>query len=179
MNRPLQATLLSEPVSERDHIRGPAEARLTLVEYADFECPFCARAYPAIKDVQRRLDGQLRFVYRHFPLPDQHPHAMRAAELAEAAAVEGKFWQMHDLLFERQSALEDERLLAYARELGLDERRVKRELVQGVHRARVHADTRGARGSGVSGTPTFFINGRRHDEPGDAATLYAALRAVL
>jgi len=118
-------------------------------------------------------------VFRHFPLHEEHPHAQHAAEVAEAAAAQGKFWEMHDLLYQRQAALADEDLVRYARELGLDGERVRRELVAHVHAARVNEDFVSGTHSGVTGTPRFFINGRRHEEPGDAKTLAAALRRAL
>jgi len=155
--------LLTPPVGPRDHALGTADAPVTLVEYGDFECPFCGRAYPELKRVLRQLKGKVRFVFRHFPLSDEHPHAQHAAEVAEAAAAQGKFWEMHDLLYQRQGALADDDLVRYAHELGLDAARVREDVVSGTQ-------------SGVSGTPRFFINGRRHEEPGDAKTLAAALR---
>src|SRR3954453_1315929 len=109
---------LSEPVSARDHVRGPAGAPLTLMEYGDFECPFCGMAYPVVKELRRRLGSRLRYVYRHFPRPE-HPHARHAAEASEAAAAQGRFWEMHDTLFEHQQALEDEHLEQYAAEIGV------------------------------------------------------------
>ena len=172
-------TLLTPPVSSRDHALGAADARVTLVEYGDFECPFCGRAYPALKRVLGQLGSKVRFVFRHFPLAEEHPHAQHAAEVAEAAAAQGKFWEMHDLLYQRQAALADEDLVAYARELGLDADRVRRELVAQVYAARVRDDFVSGTRSGVTGTPRFFINGRRHEEPGDARTLAAALRRAL
>ncbi len=168
-------TLLAVDVGAGDHMRGSREAAITLVEYADFECPFCGRAFPELKSVLQDLGRRVRFVFRHFPVIEAHPHAESAAEVAEAAGAQGKFWEMHDLLFRRQAALEDEHLLAYARELGLDAERVERELEQQAHRARVLEDIQSGLRSGVSGTPMFFINGRRHEEPGDARTLRAAL----
>ena len=168
--------LLIAPVGPRDHVLGTAQAPVTLVEYGDFECPFCGRAYPDLKRVLRELKGKVRFVFRHFPLSDEHPHAQHAAEVAEAAAAQGKFWEMHDLLYQRQGALADDDLVRYANELGLDAARVRRELAAHVHAARVREDVVSGTQSGVSGTPRFFINGRRHEEPGDAKTLAAALR---
>ncbi len=168
-------TLLAVAVGARDHVRGPADAPVTLVEYADFECPFCGRWFPELQGVLQDLGPRVRFVFRHFPISEQHPHAESAAEAAEAAGAQGKFWEMHDLLFRRQSALDVGHLLAYVRELGLDAVRVERELEQEVHRARVRDDIESGLRSGVSGTPMFFINGRRHEEPGDARTLRAAL----
>ncbi len=171
--------LLTPRVGARDHVLGPPNAPITLVQYADFECPFCGRAFPEIKEVLRDLGTQVRFVFRHFPMVEQHPHAEAAAELSEAAATQGKFWDMHDLLFQRQAALEHPQLVGYARELKLDVARVERELRAHVHRARVRKDFKSGIRSGVSGTPMFFINGRRHEEPGDAHTLRAALLRTL
>ena len=171
--------LLTPPVGARDHVLGPAEARVTLVEYGDFECEFCGAAYPELQRVLRELGPKVRFVFRHFPLAEQHPRAPHAAEVAEAAGAQGKFWQMHDLLYERQAALGDEDLVEYARELGLDANRVRRELADHTHAARVREDFLSGVRSGVSGTPRFFINGRPHEEPGDAKTLAVALRRAL
>src|SRR2546430_12426040 len=121
------AAALTLPVSKRDHIEGPADAAVTLVEYGDYECPHCGRAYPIIKDIQRRMGRRLRFVYRNFPLRESHPHAQQAAEAAEAAGAQGKFWEMHDRLFERQFALDGEYLIEYAGDLGLDVARFRKE----------------------------------------------------
>ena len=168
-------TLLTDAVGARDHVRGSIDAPVTLVEYADFECPFCGRWFPELQRVLQDLGPRVRFVFRHFPISEQHPHAESAAEVAEAAAAQGKFWEMHDLLFRRQAALDAGHLLAYVGELGLDAVRVERELERQVYRARVRDDIESGLRSGVSGTPMFFINGRRHEEPGDARTLRAAL----
>ena len=168
-------TLLADAVGARDHVRGSSDAPVTLLEYADFECPFCGRWFPELQRVLQDLGPRVRFVFRHFPISEHHPHAESAAEVAEAAGAQGKFWEMHDLLFRRQAALDDGHLLAYVRELGLDAVRVERELEQQVHRTRVRDDIESGLRSGVSGTPMFFINGRRHEEPGDAQTLRAAL----
>jgi protein-disulfide isomerase len=172
--RQAAATLIM-PVGDRDHIRGPIAAPITLLEYGDYECPHCGQAYPIVKRLQDRLGPRLRFVFRNFPLRETHPHAEHAAEAAEAAGVQGAFWQMHDRLFERQFALDDRDLVEYARDLGLDAERVRRELAEGVHESRVREDFRSGVRSGVNGTPTFFINGARHDAPWDADTLLAAL----
>ena len=171
--------MLTPPVGPRDHAVGPATAHVTLVEYGDFECPFCGRAYPELKRVLKQLGPKVRFVFRHFPVIAEHPHAQHAAEVAEAAAAQGKFWEMHDHLYRHQDALEDDDLLEYARELGLDVPRVQRELAAHVHAARVEGDVVSGEQSGVSGTPRFFINGRPHQEPGDARTLAAALKRAL
>ena len=168
---------LSSPVTARDHAQGPPDAAVTLVEYGDYECPHCGRAYPIVKEIQKRLGSRLRFVFRNFPLKEIHPHAEHAAEAAEAAAVQGKFWEMHDTIFEHQRALDDRHLLEYAAELALDEARVQRELASHMHAARVREDFLSGIRSGVNGTPTFFINGIRHDDSWDVDTLEQALRA--
>jgi protein-disulfide isomerase len=167
---------LTLPVGERDHARGPADAAVTLVEYGDYECPHCGRAYPIVKAIQQRLGRRLRFVFRNFPLRESHPHAQHAAEAAETAGAQGKFWEMHDRLFERQFALEDDDLVEYARELGLDAERVREELAGRVYEPRVREDFRSGVASGVNGTPTFFVNGVRHDDAWDLETLLAALQ---
>jgi len=166
---------LKPAVSPSDHRAGPDDAPVTLVEYGDYECPHCGRAYPIVKEAQRRMGGRLRFVFRNFPLGDMHPHAMQAAETAEAAAGQGKFWEMHDMLFTHQRALSDSDLLGYAKHLGLDTKRMQAELTDGRHADRVQNDFRSGVRSGVNGTPTFFINGVRYDEPWDLDTLLASL----
>jgi protein-disulfide isomerase len=169
---------LTAPIGERDHVRGPAEATITLVEYGDFECPFCGMAYPVVRELARHLGGRLRVVFRHFPLRDQHPHAQHAAEAAEAAAAQGKFWEMHDRLFEHQRALDDEQLIRHAEELGLDTDRFRRDLTEHRHRERVQEDVLSGLHSGVRGTPTFFLNGVRHEGGWELADLLAAIAAA-
>ena len=154
---------LTPPVSERDHAVGSPAAPVTLVEYGDYECPHCGHAYPIVKSIQHRLGKKLRFVYRNFPLAESHPHARHAAEVAEAAAAQGKFWEMHDALFENQDRLEDEDLVEMARQLKLDAKAIARALEDGSYTARVREDFRNGVRSGVNGTPTFFINGERYD----------------
>jgi protein-disulfide isomerase len=167
---------LTLPVSEdRDHIQGPAEAAVTLVEYGDYECPYCGAAYPIIKEVQERMGEGLRFVFRNFPITTSHPHAELAAEAAEAAAAQDRFWEMHDLLYENQQRLGEEDLHAYADQLGLELEPFDQELAEHVHAERVHEDFMSGVRSGVNGTPTFYINGLRHDDPYDLETLLAAL----
>ncbi len=157
--------VLTMPVTEdRDHIQGPADAAVTLVQYGDYECPYCGAAYPIIKEVQARMGGRLRFVFRNFPIMTSHPHAEQAAEAAEAAASQGKFWPMHDLLYENQKNLRDQDLRAYAEKLGLDVELFDKELSEHVHAERVHEDFMSGVRSGVNGTPTFYINGSRHDD---------------
>ena len=170
---------LTPAVSERDHVDGSDSAPITLVEYGDYQCPYCGMAYPIVKSLQRELGAQLRFVFRNFPLRDAHPHAEHAAEVAEGAAVQGKFWEMHDTLFERQARLGDRELLSYAEELGLDAQRLARELDEGTWAKRVREDFRSGVVSGVNGTPTFFVNGERYDGAWDDADEFLrALRAA-
>jgi protein-disulfide isomerase len=167
---------LTVPVSEdRDHIQGPADAAVTLVEYGDFECPYCGAAYPIVKEVQARMGERLRFVFRNFPITTSHAHAEQAAEAAEAAASQGRFWQMHDLLFENQRRLRDQDLRAYAEQAGLAVEAFDEEMAEHVHAARVREDFMSGVRSGVNGTPTFYINGARHDDSYEIDTLLAAL----
>ncbi|HMJ00491.1 MAG TPA: DsbA family protein [Gaiellaceae bacterium] len=176
MSRTQWDSALTMPVAEaRDHVQGPADAAVTLVEYGDYECPYCGAAYPIVKEVQARMGDRLRFVFRNFPISTSHPHAEQAAEAAEAAAIQGPFWQMHDLLYENQKRLSDDDLRAYAETLGLDLESFDRELAEHVHAARVHKDFMSGVRSGVNGTPSFYINGARHDDSYDLETLLAAL----
>jgi protein-disulfide isomerase len=176
MSRTQWDSALTMPVAEaRDHVQGPADAAVTLVEYGDYECPYCGAAYPIVKEVQARMGDRLRFVFRNFPISTSHPHAEQAAEAAEAAAIQGPFWQMHDLLYENQKRLSDDDLRAYAETLGLDLESFDRELAEHVHAARVHEDFMSGVRSGVNGTPSFYINGARHDDSYDLETLLAAL----
>jgi protein-disulfide isomerase len=162
---------------ERDHIRGPLDAPVTLVEYGDFECPYCGRAEPVIRELLRDF-GDLRYVWRHLPLNDVHPHTQMAAEAAESAAEQGAFWEMYDLLLADQSALTEEDLVARAERLGLDVERFREGLMHHVGAARIAEDVDGADLSSVTGTPTFFINGRRHHGAYDVKTLSRAVRAA-
>jgi protein-disulfide isomerase len=166
---------LTVPVGERDHIQGPDSAPVTLVEYGDFECPYCGRAYPIVKALQERLGDRLRFVFRNFPLNNAHPHAEHAAEAAETAAAQGRYWEMHDRLYEHQRALDDAHLERYAADVGLDVARFNREMEAGEHRPRVREDFLSGVRSGVNGTPTFFVNGVRHDDSYAFEVLLAAL----
>jgi len=179
MSGPASISRLTLPDPKRDHIQGLIEAPIALVEYGDYECPYCGEAYSIIKAIQERLGGRLCFAFRNFPLVNSHPHAQHAAEAAEAAGAQGKFWEMHDLLFENQDALDDEDLAQYAAALKLDARRLIDEVLAGAHTARVREDFRsGARG-GVNGTPTFFINGVRYEGPPDAGALLTAFADAL
>ena len=164
---------LTPPLGSRDHTHGSPKASVTLVEYGDFECPHCGAAYPIVKAVQRAMGSKLLFAYRHFPLSRIHLHAEHAAEMAEAAAEHGKFWEMHDLLFENQDALEDDQLIGYAETLSIDPAWAAQLLEDERFQPRVREDFAGGVRSGVNGTPTFFINGLRYD--GGADTLLDAL----
>ena len=169
---------LAVPVDpERDHVRGPDRAPVTLVEYGDFECPYCGQAEPVVRELLAGY-GDLRYVWRHLPLTDVHPHAQLAAEAAEAAAGQGKFWPMHDQLLGHQDALTAKDLIRYAGELGLDTERFTRDLREHTGQAKIAADVDSADLSGVSGTPTFFINGKRHHGAYDIATLSDAVRTA-
>ena len=168
---------LTLPDPERDHIQGPAGAPIKLLEYGDYECPFCAEAHAVVKEIQRRLGDDLLFAFRNFPLTNVHPHAEHAAEAAEAAGDQGNFWGMHDLLFENQAALEDEDLAAYADELGLDAKRLLREVTSSVYAARIREDFKAGVRGGVNGTPTFFMNGERYDGARDLRQMLSALTA--
>jgi protein-disulfide isomerase len=168
-------TRLRTPLGDHDHVLGPPDAPVTLVEYGDYECPHCGRAHPIVASVLRQLDRPVRFAYRHFPLTEIHPHAEHAAEMAEAAGERGTFWPMHDLLFENQEALEDEDLIEYASQLGIEPGWSVSALKSGRYARRVQEDFMSGVRSGVNGTPTFFINGIRHDGPWDEASLRDAL----
>ena len=167
---------LVQPVTADDHVAGSMDAPLTLVEYGDFECPHCGAAHPVVKEMQRALGDSLRFVYRHFPLTQIHPHAEHAAEASESAAAQDAFWEMHDIIFEHQDALADRDLIRYAAAIDTDAKRVAEDLSTGTWEARVRRDFLSGVRSGVNGTPTFFVNGVRHDGLIDAPSLLAALR---
>jgi protein-disulfide isomerase len=167
---------LAVPVGERDHVVGSGvSAEVTLVEYGDFECPYTRRARPVVRRLRQELGDRLLFAFRNFPLSRIHPHAQAAAEAAEAATSQGRYWEMHDILFDNQRHLEDEDLRRYAQELGLDLNRFERELTQLAPARRVREDLKGGLKSGVRGTPTFFVNGLRHDGPNDLGALWAAV----
>jgi protein-disulfide isomerase len=168
---------LSVPVDPgRDHVHGPVTAPLTLVEYGDYQCPFCGAAYPEVKKVQKELGQKLRFVFRNFPLTRIHPYAESAAETAEAASAQGKFWEMHDFLYEHQNTLNDPKIaFEFARKLGLNTERFQRELSKHAHLPRIKEDFTGGIRSGVNGTPTFYVNGVRHDADPTAKEILRAL----
>jgi protein-disulfide isomerase len=166
---------LKVPVGPADHAQGPADALVTLVEYGDYECPHCGRAHPIVKALQKRFGSQMRFVFRNFPLREIHPNAEAAAETAEFAATQDKFWEMHDLIYENQKDLSDELLSDLAKRLKLDARKLARALEIGEFAERVKTDFSGGVRSGVNGTPTFFINGQRHDADFELDTLVRAI----
>ena len=170
---------LTPPVQSFDHSRGPDHAAVTVVEFGDFECPNCKQAAPAVKLLLERFDERVRFVFRNFPLTEVHPHAMLAAQAAEAASAQGKFWEMHDLLFENQTHLKAQHLHSYAERLGLDMARYTAEMDDEIYLQRVREHMESARKSGVRGTPTFFVNGRLHDVSFGLRALFDAVEEAL
>jgi protein-disulfide isomerase len=170
---------LAVPVSAVDHVLGAAHAPLTIVEYGDFECPNCKQAAPAVKLLLERFAGKVRFVFRHFPLEEVHPHALAAAEAAEAAAGQSKFWEMHDLLFENQSHLKTQHLRAYADRLGLDRARYTAEMDDHIYLQRIREHMQGGRDSGVHGTPGFFVGGAIQDVSFGLRRLFEVVEAAL
>ena len=172
------APQLTKPVDELDHIRGNAAAAVTLVEYGDYACPVCRDAEWIVKAILQVMPTEVRFIFRHSPLRQAYPQAQHAAEAAEAAGAQGKFWDMHDYLFEHQPHLADADLLRYGAEIGLNTDRYNDELAREVYASRVNADLIDGIRSGVTNTPTFFINGTRHDDPVRFETLLAAVQAA-
>jgi protein-disulfide isomerase len=170
---------LKVAVGPSDHVQGSERAGCTLVEYGDYECPHCGHAYPIVKRVQKHFGKRLRFVFRNFPLNESHPHAESAAETAEFAGARGKFWEMHDLLFENQDRLGGGLYRQLAGELQLDAAALQQALEDGKFQARVRADFSGGARSGVNGTPTFFINGHRHDGSFEYEDLVDAIEDAL
>ena len=166
---------LTLPVTDRDHVLGLPEALVTLVEYGDYECLHCGSAYPIVEEIRQEVGDQLRFVFRNFPLTQSHEHAEMAAESAEAAAAQERFWEMHRTLFTHQSELDTSNLLQYANRLGMDTEQFRRALTTHAFRDRVHEDFMSGVRSGVNGTPTFFINGARYDGPVDVSSLSIAV----
>ena len=170
-------TVLTLPVSaSRDHIRGPATASVTLVEYGDYECPFCASAKNIVDAIAAHMGDRLRFAFRHFPLTTIHPRAQIAAEAAEAAGAQHRFWDMHDTLYTNQQRLEDSHLIAYASELRLDVGRFRNDLLSHAHLPKIREDFMTGVRSGVNGTPTFYINNARHDGSLETPDLLAAVQ---
>jgi protein-disulfide isomerase len=170
---------LSTPIGPEDHTIGPPTARVTLVEYGDYECPFCGQAHPVVKRLRGLLEDDLLFAFRHFPLSQIHPHALDAAIAAEAAGAQGRFWEMHDLLFTHQAGLAPRDLLVLARTIDLDLERFAEDLTQRTFAPKVRRDFLTGVRSGVNGTPTFFINGVRHNGGWDLESLLDGIRAML
>jgi protein-disulfide isomerase len=166
---------LPAPIDEHDHVAGPFDAPLELVMYGDFQCPYCVAAQSIVRRVRERLDGRLRFVFRHLPLTEVHPDALRAADAAEAASLQGSFWEMHDALYANGGRFSDADLLALADRIGLDTERFRADLDSDVPAARVARDNDSARAAGIAATPAFFVNGVRHAEAFDARSLVEAL----
>jgi protein-disulfide isomerase len=169
---------LSVAVGKSDHAQGPENASVTLVEYGDYQCPYCADVHSMIQSIAEKMGAKLRFVFRHMPLNEMHPYAQYAAEAAEAAGAQGKFWEMHDALFEQQSDLGSDLVHKLARKLGLDIPRFEADLDARRYRPRVKRDFMGAMRSGVAATPTFFINGERYDGILEQRALLAALLRI-
>jgi len=170
---------LTQQIGPSDHVRGNPSAPVTLTEYGDFQCPYCGRAHQVVRDVLDSLKTSVRFVFRHFPLTELHAHALVAAEAAEAAGAQGRFWDMHDLLFEQQPALTPRDLAEYANVLGLDVDRFIREIRSELHLRKVKSDFQSGVRSGVAGTPTFFINGERLEADWGPESLRSALQNAL
>jgi len=177
MTRETESAALELPVGADDHTQGPQTAPVTLVEYGDYESAGCGEAYPCVQKTRQRLGNRLRFVFRHF-VNGSHPQGQHAAEAAEAAGAQGRFWEMHDILLTHQGTLDNGCLVEYADAIGLDIPRFLREMTGHVHANRVREDFEGGLRSGVKGTPTFFVNGVRYDAPWDAETLLAAVEAA-
>ncbi len=173
------AVTLAVPVDTIDHTSGPADARVTVVEYGDFECPTCKAAEPAVRQLRDHFEERMLFVFRHFPLEDAHPNALAAAEAAEAAAAQGRFWAMHDMLLAKSPRLQRRHLESYAAELGLDLARFSAELDDEIYRQRVREQQEGGRRSHLRGTPTFFVNGVVQDVSGGMRDLFAAVEAAV
>lgn len=171
-------SMLTPPVSNRDHAQGSPKALITLVEYGDFQCPHCGRAFPVVEQLRGEMGDRMRFVFRHFPLTNAHEHAQIAAEAAEAAAAQGHFWEMHQLLFTHQTALDASQLVLYAGQLKLDVERFESSLSDHTYRNRVREDVVSGARSGVNGTPTFFINSLRYDGPADYSALLKTMDEV-
>jgi len=179
MRSEVESAVLVPEINAQDHAMGPETAKVTLVEYGDYECPFCAKAHFSMKEIQAAMGDDLRFVFRNFPLSSIHPHAELAAEAAESAASQGKFGEMHDMLYENQDRLEPDDLISYAREIGLNPQRFTKDLAERRYREKIRRDFMSGIESGVNGTPTFFFNGIRYNGSYDPKTLLSALQGTL
>jgi len=170
---------LKFPINSKDHVQGSSRATITLVEYGDYECPYCGQAYPVVKQLQKHYGDQLRFVFRNFPLSEMHPNAESAAEAAEFAATQGLFWEMHDLIYENQRFLSVPFLLKLGKELQLDSADLEEAIAEKAYETKIHEDFLSGVKSGVNGTPTFFINNQRHNGNFDLESLMAAIESSL
>jgi protein-disulfide isomerase len=179
MSALLDSPRLTVPIGPEDHASGPATARVTLVEYGDYECPYCGMAHPVVKQLLRLLEDDMLFAFRHFPLTQIHPHALDAAIAAEAAGAQRRFWEMHDLLFTHQNRLAPRDLLVLAKSIDLDLEQFAEDLTQRKYEARVRRDFLSGVRSGVNGTPTFFINGVRHNGGWSLESLLDGIRAAI
>jgi protein-disulfide isomerase len=175
LNSSIPVSKLTVPSAGRDHIQGGGDAVITLLEYGDYECPYCGDAHPVVRAIRQQSGARLCFAFRHFPLVNAHPHAEHAAEAAEAAGAQGRFWEMHDMLFENQEALEDDDLARYASALGLDAKRLTREVSSRNQLSRIREDFHAGARAGVNGTPTFFINGAAYEGEVEVEPMLAAL----
>ena len=172
-------TQLKPPVSNSDHIQGKNTALLELVEYGDYQCPYCGHAYPIIKNIQQSLGADLKFVFRNFPLSELHPDAFNAAVAAEAAELQQRFWDMHDIIFENQQELSVESLFLYAKTIGLDLNRFKIDIQKSILSAKVEKDFESGIRSGVNGTPSFFINGKKYNGEWEEEVFSQHLKSLL
>jgi protein-disulfide isomerase len=174
----MSGSLLTRKVTAKDQVQGNTSAAIELVEYGDYQCPHCGRAYPIIKKIQESMGDKLKFVYRNFPLTNIHPDAMNAAAAAEAAGMQGKFWEMHDLIFERQNRLTESYLFAYAQELGLNMEQFQNDMVSEPVISKIEDDFESGMRSGVNGTPSFFINGEKYSNNWDYEPLLNHLKSL-
>lgn len=170
---------LRPPVNETDHVQGNADAPLELVEYGDYECPHCGRAYPILKSIQQQLGSKLKFVFRNFPLSESHPHALNAAVASEAAGAQNKFWEMHDIIYENQRHMNDRDLLQFAVAIGIDVDKFAADFDNNIYQQKVETDFESGMRSGVNGTPSFFINGTKYEDSWDEESLLQYLKSLL
>jgi protein-disulfide isomerase len=169
---------LKPPVSDKDHMQGNINAPIELVEYGDYQCPHCGAAYPVIKSIQGQMGDKLKFVFRNFPLAEAHPDATSAAIATEAAAGQGKFWEMHDAVFEHQHDLSDKALIKLAKQIGIDVEQFENDFDRPATQDKVETDFESGVRSGVNGTPAFFINGRKYNDSWDEEVLLGYLRSL-
>ncbi|HCO68676.1 MAG TPA: disulfide bond formation protein DsbA [Dysgonomonas sp.] len=169
---------LRVPVTDKDHVQGSPDASIELVEYGDYQCPYCGKAYYEVKKIQEEMGGNLKFVFRNFPLISIHKHALNAAVAAEAAGDMGKYWEMHDIIFENQQALDDADLVKYAGEIGLDEEEFKSMFSDKKYEAKIEKELEGGLRSGVNGTPSFFINGKKYEGEYSAKVMIEHLQSL-